>query len=81
LCATALAVIEGVPDCFMGIYRLPGEAGCALDIWTSDRCLTVQINSQTKQLGLFLYSDLDSPLERMCILSVNSSGEEWRRLG
>jgi hypothetical protein len=81
LCATALTVIEGVPDSFMGIYRLPGEAGCALDIWTSDRCLTVQIIPKVKQLALFLYSDLDSSLESMCILSVSNSDEDWRRLG
>jgi len=81
LCATALTVIEGIPDHFMAIYRLPGDAGCALDIFTGDRCLTVQINCQAKQLALFLNSDLDSPLDPACILSVGNSHEDWKRLG
>jgi hypothetical protein len=63
----------------MGVYRV-GSAGCALDIWVKNRCLTIQINSELKCLLLLLFEDLDSGEMPICILSVSDSQEDWKRL-
>ena len=78
LARTALSVTADVPKT-MGIYK-PDTGGCALDIFTADKCLTIQINSALKQIAL-LAADLDSPDGPLCVLSVSNTKADWDRLG
>jgi hypothetical protein len=79
LAGAALSITRNIPW-FMGIYRLPDGRGCALDIFTADRCATIVIDSDAEQLGLWLCADLDSPSAPECILSVSNSKSDWKRL-
>jgi hypothetical protein len=65
-------------DVFMGIYPL--DDGCGLDIWSGNRCLTIQVDSKLGHLCLLLLADIDSIDDPLCILSVDNSEESWRRL-
>jgi hypothetical protein len=76
LARTALKVIKDIPY-EMGIYRWP--EGAALDIWSGDRCLTIQINSAAKELSLFR-AEMDGA-GVICLLTVSNSEEDWRELG
>jgi hypothetical protein len=74
---TVFGVIEPPLPSLMAIYRT--DCGCALDIFSSAKCLTLSINSTAKQLCLFS-CDLDSTQER-CLVSLSTSVEDWKRLG
>ena len=78
LARTALSVTQR-REATMGIYPLDG--GCALDIWSRNRCLTIEVNSEAGQLVLRLAADIDCGDEPLCILSVGNSDDDWRRLG
>jgi hypothetical protein len=70
LARTALGIIEGL-SVTMGTYKTP--SGCvALDIFSCDKLLTIEINSKLGSLALFA-CDLDSAEEPQCILSVGDS--------
>jgi hypothetical protein len=79
LATTALGLTQS-EGAFMGIYVLPEIKGCFLDIFTADKCLTIQINSEAKQIAL-LSVDLDSIAKATCLLSVANSSEGWKQLG
>jgi hypothetical protein len=78
LARTALSVTRDVSTT-MAIYKLP-ESGCCLDIFTANRCLTIQVNSSLGSLCLLLSADIDSADEPLCILSVSNTEDDWRRL-
>jgi hypothetical protein len=77
LARTALAV-TAARETVMGIYSCDG--GCALDIWSGNRCLTIQVNSEAGQLGLWLAADIDCGDNPLCILSVGNTDAEWQCL-
>ena len=78
LARTSLAIIEGISGHFMGIYR--AECGCCLDIFSAHQLFTIRIDSEAKQLALFL-SDLDSTTPPLCIFSGSNAPDGWRELG
>jgi hypothetical protein len=78
LAKTALAVTQA-RETVMGIYPL--EGGCALDIWSRNRCLTIVVNSQASQLALWLAANIDCGDDPLCILNVGNSVDDWRQLG
>ena len=64
----------------MGIYPLPDSCGCALDVFSDDCCLTIQVNSALEQIALWR-ADLDSPNGPQCVLIGSNSEADWNRLG
>jgi hypothetical protein len=77
LAKTALSV----PSDFMGIYPFAESEGCALDIFSGNRCLTIQVNSTLGHLCLLLSANIDCGDDPLCILSVGNSSSDWRGLG
>jgi len=79
LARSALAIIRQTPA-FMGIYNTPAGC-CCLDIWLSHCCLTIVIDRQENELGLFFCcEDLDCPAPAMRLLSTTNSKAGWSQL-
>lgn len=78
LARTALSVTRD-REATMGIYSC--DDGCALDIFSGNRCLTIQVNSQSGQLALWLAADIDRGDDPLCLLRVGHADKDWRQLG
>jgi hypothetical protein len=76
LARNALRITQMVPST-MGIYKT--GTGVALDIWSGRKCLTIRIDSDLNHICLLLAENIDSP-ETLCILSLDNSEDDWRRL-
>jgi len=62
----------------MGIYPLDG--GCALDIFTEDCQLIIQVDSRLGQISLQC-ADLNSVEAPIYLFTASNSDEDWCRLG
>jgi hypothetical protein len=80
LARTGLSLTQLLPAT-MGVYCLPSGCGAALDIWFSNRCLTIRIDSrEAGQLALLLFADLDSVEQPNLLFLGDNSQESWKEL-
>jgi hypothetical protein len=80
LCRTASAVIHEIPNTTMAIYKLQDHPGCGLDIFSAQRYLCLEIDSENSQLSLFS-CHLDSvSVPVPCILQTDLSPSGWQTL-
>jgi hypothetical protein len=79
LARTALGITDGLPAA-MSIYKLPENQGCALDVWSTNCGLTIEIDSKLGMISLYCVA-LDSIEDPLCVLSLSSCEDSWRRLG
>jgi hypothetical protein len=78
IAAIALSALF-IPYEFKGRDRLPEKRGCCLDIFLSDRLLSIAIDVQADTLELYA-SDLDCASSATCLLTADTSKESWRSL-
>jgi hypothetical protein len=67
-----------LPSTTMGIYPLD-EGGCALDIFTNDCQLIIQVDSKRGQIALHC-ADLDAIEGPVCLLTASNSENDWKLL-
>ena len=77
LAQTGLALTRDTPG-ELAVYRV--EAGCVLDAFVGNLCLSILVLSRSQQLALFA-SDLDSVGDPVCLFeSASNSKANWRQL-
>ena len=71
-------IIQNV-ETLNALYRLPQNRGAALDIFTDQKCLTIVVDSQEQEVGL--WSCLLDSTESDCLAVCEASEEDsWKEL-
>ena len=61
------------------LYRLPQNRGCVLDIFSSEKCLSIVIDSEEQEVSL--HSCLLDSVKPECLVVFQAAEEEsWRQL-
>jgi hypothetical protein len=78
LAHTTLKIINEL-DTINGLYRLPQNRGAALNIFTSEKCISIVIDSESSEVSL--HSCLLDSVKGECLAVCDLVEEEsWREL-